>query len=150
MGDSPYCLSIQPMPVLDATEKTPNMDVIKMIVRVGPLRLAIIYLELQIGRDPCGLDWRQIRAQDNGARMLVGKIDCPDASTSADVEHVRDVVCNWSETELSLEHQCEKMMGDVEVILCLLVIRTPVFAQLHMPTKSRCYYTPILASSNAW
>ena len=76
--------------------------------------------------------------------MLVGKIDCPDASTSADVEHVRDVVCNWSETELSLERQCEKVMGDVEVILCLLVIRTPVFAQLHMPTKSMCYYTPIL------
>ena len=132
------------MPVLDATKETPNMDVIEMIVWVGPLPLAIIYFKSEVGREPCWLDGRQVCAEHDGTGMLIGKIDCPDASAGAKIEHVRQIVRNWSEIELALECQREKMMGDVKVILCLFVIWTPIFAQLHMPRKSRWCYTPIL------
>ena len=101
------------MPVLDATKQAPYVDVIEMILRIGPLCLTVVDLKFEIWRHPLRLYGRQVCPDDRGAEILVGKIHGPDPRTGTDVEDVRYVGRNWSEAESAVKREGEEMVGEI-------------------------------------
>lgn len=61
-------------PVRDAAVQVAQVDKIKVVGRVGPGELGVVDLEAEVGRDPGGLDWADVEADDRGRGVLVGEV----------------------------------------------------------------------------
>jgi hypothetical protein len=62
------------------------MNVIKIVRPKGPLICEVFDLKLEIGWDPGGLDRGKVSAYDVGGWVLIGKVNCPNPSTSPKVK----------------------------------------------------------------
>lgn len=51
-------------PVGDATRHGADVHQVKVVLRVGPILVDVVYLELAVGRDKAGLDRGEIHADD--------------------------------------------------------------------------------------
>jgi hypothetical protein len=60
----PESIVVQLRPVLDTTHQTADMHKVKPVLVPSPLKLSIIDFELDVCRDPGGLDWGQVGPGD--------------------------------------------------------------------------------------
>ena len=71
---SPECLLIEGSPVGNRTKQIANVHKVKAVGRPGPVLGTVINLEFQVRGNPCGLNRREIGANDLGVWELVGKV----------------------------------------------------------------------------
>ena len=64
-----------------------QVDVVERVPLKRPLVLGIVDLELAIRRHPLRLHAGNVGANNGGGRVLVRKVNRPDAGAGADVEH---------------------------------------------------------------
>lgn len=67
-------LGIESGPVVDATVKVTNVDVVKVISWPGPIKLGVVDVELAVRRDPRRLNGGDVGADHLGRGELVGKV----------------------------------------------------------------------------
>lgn len=71
---NPICLLIQGLPILESTAEPPDMNIIEVVVGVGPRLCGIVDIELEIGGDPGRLDWGDIGTDHVAGGKLIRKI----------------------------------------------------------------------------
>ena len=69
-------------PVADAAHQAPDVDKVKVGLRVRPVELGIVDFEPDVGGYPAGLDRGEIGANDCGSGELVGKVTAKVGSVS--------------------------------------------------------------------
>lgn len=115
------------VPVGDAAEELADVDEVEVVGREGPGEADVVDFEAAVGRDPLGLDGRQVGAGDGGGGILVGHVDGPDAGAGAAVEDGAGVL-QGREVQLLVERQEVHVVGKVEDLLGQLVVGPPVGA----------------------
>ena len=65
---------IKGRPVVDATVKIADVDVVEMVRRPGPIKMYVVNMKFTVRRYPPWLDGRDVSANDTGGRELIGKI----------------------------------------------------------------------------
>lgn len=80
-------LVVEGGPVSDGAVKGADVDEVKPVFSKTPFLRAVMDFELAVGGDPQWLNRRQISANHIGRGKLVGKVDGPNTSTSANVKH---------------------------------------------------------------
>lgn len=53
------------------------MEIVELVVGPGPGHIGIVDFEPDVGRNPAGLDWADVGADDLGVRELIAKITIP-------------------------------------------------------------------------
>jgi hypothetical protein len=69
--------------VLDGRSHVAQVDVVKDIIAVKPWALAVIDQELDIGRNPCGLDGTEVDAENRCTGVLISHFYVPRKTSSA-------------------------------------------------------------------
>jgi len=127
--DASEGLRVQLRPVRHTTGEIAAVD---EVVRSGPvfhpLSLDVVDHERQIRRDPARLDGAEIGSHNLRARKPIGKVNRPDASPGAQVQHMVRAGQDWSAEQLPVEGQHADVVKDVLPFLFLLVIREHVLA----------------------
>ena len=78
---APISLPVDRIPVLDGAGKPADVDVVEVVVRVGPLLGGVVDFEAQVGGHPAGLDGRKVGAGYMAVGELVGHVDGPESYT---------------------------------------------------------------------
>lgn len=65
---------VQRRPVLNGTGEPTEVNEVERGGLVGPFAGSIVDIEAKVGRHPCGLDGREVGADDGGLGVLVGKV----------------------------------------------------------------------------
>lgn len=78
-------LGIEILPVLHATNQVTGVNIVECVVGPGPLLVAVVNFELDIGRNPRRLNGRDIGANHFSIGKFIGEIDGPDACAGSDV-----------------------------------------------------------------
>lgn len=65
---------IKGRPVVDATVKVADVDVVEMVGRPGPIKMDVINMKFTVRRYPPWLDRRDVGANDTGGWELICKI----------------------------------------------------------------------------
>ena len=71
---SSVSLAEERVPVLDSAEEVADVDKVEEVVLPGPVEGGIVDLEADVGRNPLGLSWGEVRADYFGVGVLVGKV----------------------------------------------------------------------------
>lgn len=122
-------LAHEAVPVGDGAAQGADVDVVKVLVRaVDPLALGVVDVELCIGGHPGGLDGAEVGAKDVAARVLVGKVNGPDAGAGANVEGPARGGADGGVVQLAVEDEGEDVVQQVEAVLLLLVVGQDVGA----------------------
>ncbi len=114
-------LAQEPRPVGDGAAQVARVDEVEGPL-VEPGRLGVLDLEVQVGRHPAGLDGAEVGADHFGAGRLVGKVDGPDASAGAHVEHALHVRRDGGAVEGAAEGEVAHMVEEVLPVLLILVV----------------------------
>lgn len=113
-------------PIADGADEVAHVDEVEGVGGPGPRQLGVVDLELAVGRDPVGLDGRQVGPEHLGARVLVGEVDRPDARPRADVEHLLDVLAQRRQVQLPVEQQRQHVVVDVYGVVLAVVVGPPI------------------------
>lgn len=124
-GDKIFeALSEKHGPVLDRDDDHATMDVVERVIEI-PFLGQVVHIEVAVWRDIVRLHRRNVRPDDLCGGMFVGKIYCPDASSSPDVEDIleaRGQGVQRRPVELGIECQVEQLMLEVQPVELLLIV----------------------------
>lgn len=76
---------VEGKPVLDGTAEPTDVDEVEEVRLVGPFLVVVVDLETDVGRNPAGLDGRDVGADDVAVGERIGEVDCPETYMSVSI-----------------------------------------------------------------
>jgi hypothetical protein len=116
------CLPDQPWPVADRAYEIAVVDIVERGGFPRPVSFSIVDVERKVGRQPTGLDCRQVCADDLCAREHVGEIYRPDPRACAEIQDFRWLAPDGCPEENVTQQVRHHRMLHVEAVgLCFIV-----------------------------
>jgi hypothetical protein len=124
------------------------MDVVKLGLEI-PFFFRIADLEAHVRRDiERGLDEAEVCADDLGAGVQVGEVDCPDACAGTYVEDMLGMVAYGREMQLAVEGETEEVVLQVEAVPFESVVWEDVLAIFEAVVVAAVFFYDEVAVEN--